>query len=295
MSSPKKWYCLTLDIRDSEHLPGHLQDILSSFLVEKGSIGSEIKGSSMISYFLTKNEAESAALDSRKLCRNFIELIPNDIQLKTKISVINNEEWVTTWHSYFSPIKISKYLTIIQPWGHYKNRKREKVITIIPQQAFGTGLHESTRLLLRILEKQIVTQKSILDVGTGTGVAAIYAVKLGAQSVLAIDIEETAVQAARQHLRMNKTEKAIKVFKKDIKNLRNSRFNIVMVNMEWKILEDILPLLPVRLISGGKLLLSGILYEQRHEVYRMLKKLGMKHGKPLQEGEWVAFAAYKDE
>ena len=293
MISPKIWYRLTIKILDTQNLPEYLQDMFTSCLAEIGSTGSELSDSSLLFYFRTRDEAEKAVVISEKLYRIIKKKISINFRITTKISIINEEKWATAWHSYFAPIRISKRLTIIQPWGHYESRRGEQNITIVPQQAFGTGLHESTRLLLRILEKQSVSQKTVLDVGTGTGVAAIYAAKLGAASILAIDIEQAAIQSTHQHIHINNITNVINVLKKDIRTLKNGVFKFIMVNMEWNILKNILPYLPSRLESDGKLLISGLLFEQRGEVYHLLKTLKMNHGRPLTEGEWVAFTAYK--
>jgi ribosomal protein L11 methyltransferase len=162
-----------------------------------------------------------------------------------------------------------------------------------PGMAFGTGLHPTTRLCLVALEKYLKTGHHVLDVGTGSGILAISAVKLGADSVDALDIEPAAIDAAEHNSAENGVADRIKLHLGTLKELgaKIPPADLVLVNILAYTIIRMLPELKAKVRPGGLLITGGILAEFRHDVEAALKQEGFKVIKALQEEDWVSLVA----
>lgn len=286
----KSWWKLTIVLPDSMIGFDYAREVISGVVSLCGR-GIEEHGNLFKAYFMEQLQAENAARRLTELFQPGGEQCLLPIQIKTEIDVLEDDNWMENWKAFFAPVRIGNCLTIIQPWGEYESRPGEIVITINPQQAFGTGLHESTRLLLRLLKSAGVQGKSLLDVGTGTGIAAIYAAKLGAKSIMAIDVDETACCSAREHAELNGVTDTIRVINSSAQEFRVGEYDIVTVNIEWTLLKDVVPPLSARLKDNGMLLISGIQCNEAELLKTLLKKMNMAYSSTLHEGDWSALAA----
>lgn len=291
MRNSGTWFCLTLCLKDNYILSPVVQDVVSSLLIELGSPGTELTSTSITGYFPSRDQAQLAQQKVEQKSKYFKQNAISSSSFSYEISEVMEQNWKTQWKDYFSPIHLGPRVTIIQPWGDYHLRDKEIVITINPQQAFGTGLHESTRLLLRLIEKHLQPGSTFLDVGCGTGIASILAAKLNVCSVTAIDNDDEAVKSARWHVRKNNVAQIVKVKKTDLVDLKEAYYDVVAVNIEWKILSHLMDVLPNFVKYEGKLLISGITNEETIALQDSLRKNRMQWGRMLKEGEWTAVMA----
>ena len=146
------------------------------------------------------------------------------------------KNWNQEWEKGISVIEVSDKITIKPSFKNYENKQNKIVITIDPKMSFGTGEHETTKLVIQLLEKHLEKGGKVLDVGTGTGILAIAAVKLGAQSVLAIDNDDWCIENAEENSVLNNVNKKIKIKLSEIKDIAEKDFDIILANIQKNIL-----------------------------------------------------------
>jgi ribosomal protein L11 methyltransferase len=191
------------------------------------------------------------------------------------VSIINQEDWATSWKQHFHPTPIGRRLLLKPSWEEVTESDETIIIEIDPGMAFGTGTHATTRLCLETLEKAfdaippfiepLPAEPAVLDVGTGSGVLAIAARKLGAGRIVATDIDPDAVQVAKLNLAMNGIHNEIDVSTTSLAVI-GEKFSIVLANI---LAEDLIRMaedLSERLLPQGLLILSGILIEREDSV-----------------------------
>ncbi len=192
------------------------------------------------------------------------------------------ENWQENWRKYFRPIRISPKLIVLPAWEKYEPKKGEIALFIEPATAFGTGTHETTRLCLKAMERFFPLEhpQSLLDVGTGTGILAIYGAKLGIKKIVAVDTDPLAIEAAQKNCQLNKV-KNIKLIEGSVtKNIGS--FDWVVANLETRI---ILPIAEILTSCACKtLILSGILTKEIEEIKSKIKRSCRE---VFTEGEWA--------
>jgi len=203
------------------------------------------------------------------------------------------EDWAEAWKAHFKTKKLTPGLVIRPPWEEYAPGPEERVITIYPGMAFGTGRHPTTLLCLRALEEvwgPALPRDSkpwqVLDVGTGTGILALAAARLGA-GVLAIDLDPEAVAAALENVRLNALEDQVLVEDTPLASLRQ-QFALVLANLTAPDLLDLADALAARLLIGGALIISGFLTADRPGLERRFLSLGLTETGFLTEENWCA-------
>lgn len=204
---------------------------------------------------------------------------------------IQEQNWNEEWKKTIRPIHVSERTVITPSWHPYEPAPGELVLTIDPKMSFGTGYHESTRLILRLLEEHIRTGDSVLDMGTGTGVLAIAAVRLGAADATGIDVDEWSYENACENIRLNHVQDRITILHGDITATPAGPFTLILANIQRTVLLEMLPLLVRRLRAGGRLLLAGLLHDDREIMMEQLRHEGMTLLNELSENEWTAIAA----
>jgi ribosomal protein L11 methyltransferase len=165
-------------------------------------------------------------------------------------------------------------------------------MTIDPKMSFGTGHHETTRLVARLLERHVSQGATVLDIGTGTGILAIAAIRLGGRSATGIDTDEWSFHNAMENIRLNHVEEEVSVFQCSLPDLPPfPGYDIVMANIQRNVILPLLPEMKLRLLPDGKILLSGLLQEEEQETVDALHTHGFRVIEELQEHEWIAIAA----
>lgn len=198
---------------------------------------------------------------------------------------IDKKNWNAKWEESFSPVKINSNC-IIRADFHKENKDIEHEIVITPKMSFGTGHHETTFLMSNEIFNIKLTNLSILDMGSGTGVLSIISSKLGAKEVMAIDIDEWAYENSIENSILNNTNN-INFFKGDVSLIRNKNFDCILANINRNIILRDLVTYYKSLIKGGKLLISGFLVEDFDMVNKKINEIGFKLINKKNKNKWL--------
>lgn len=209
--------------------------------------------------------------------------------------LLEEGEWMESWKKHFTVLHVGR-IVICPTWKEYTPRPEEAVIMLDPGMAFGTGHHPTTRMCLSELEMLVRPGHNVLDVGTGSGILAIAAAKVGAQHVLALDTDAVAVKAARANVRANHMQRRVRVERHSLIPGATSAivFDLVVANLYSKIIMDMAPDLMALLAPQGNLVVSGITAEKMPDVEACLQALGLELHHMSREGDWVALVGTKD-
>jgi ribosomal protein L11 methyltransferase len=220
--------------------------------------------------------------------------ITNDLSLpppSLTLAPIADQNWNRAWEETVRPIRVTGRIVVAPTWHPFQGGPADIVLTIDPKMSFGTGYHESTRLMLALMERHLTSGARVLDAGTGTGILAIAALKLGAASAIGFDIEEWSFENALENGRLNGVAARFEVRRGDLGAVPESGFDIVAANIQKNVIEEMLPGLVARLAPGGTILLSGLLAGDRDAMASTLAREGLTSAEELHEEEWIAFAA----
>ena len=206
---------------------------------------------------------------------------------------MDEEDWAHSWKQYYKPVKISQHLTVVPLWEEYVPQPGENVILLDPGMAFGTGTHPTTMLCIQAIENYIRPNDRVIDVGTGSGVLSIAAAKLGASEVKALDLDQVAVESARENVSTNRVDDVIAVETGDLLKGITGEYDLVVAN----ILADVILLFIedayARVKSGGYFITSGIIGAKREEVTAALVAAGFIIEETRVMEDWVAIIAKK--
>ena len=212
-----------------------------------------------------------------------------------KRSIVEDADWSNAWKEFFHPTKIGRITTVKPSWEEYRPQTDEIVIEIDPGMAFGTGTHHTTTLCVRLLEDIVTQDAHVLDIGTGSGILAIAAAKLGAKSVKAIDIDKVAVEIARENIILNKVENCVTAEEGDLLATVNDKADIIIANIIADIIIRVLPDAQDKLNKKGFFIASGIIQSRLDDVITAIKREKLIIDKIITSGEWAAVLAHKEQ
>jgi len=204
---------------------------------------------------------------------------------------VQEEDWSNNWKAYFKPLRVGQRLVVIPSWETYDLQEGDLPIILDPGMAFGTGSHTTTALCLRQLERLVRPGTRVLDVGTGSGILAIAAKRLGAGKVTAIDVDPVAVRVARENMARNGVDVAVQ--EGTIERLPPDPYDLIVANIVAAVIIDILPEVATRLVQGGRFLASGIITERKQEVLDAVRAAWLLPLEVWEEDGWVAILAGK--
>lgn len=246
--------------------------------------------------YLPVNSFLGETVDEIKQSINNLLLYDIDLgRNQITISEINEEEWATAWKKYYKPVKVTGRLTVTPTWEDYQPAGNgEQVIELDPGMAFGTGTHPTTILCIEALERYMPANAKVLDVGTGTGVLAISAAKLGAREVLAVDLDHVAVQSAKINVKLNKVQDIVSVKQNNLADNIRGGYNVVVANLLAEIVIRMAGGAAEVLLPGGILIASGIINNKKDEVRQVLEESGLRVIHEAEREDWVALIAKKE-
>jgi ribosomal protein L11 methyltransferase len=202
---------------------------------------------------------------------------------------VKEEDWAHGWKEHFHPLKIGR--VVIKPsWRQWRESAGEIVVELDPGMAFGTGLHPTTKLMIEGLQDRIRPGMDILDLGTGSGILAIPAARLGAR-VTALDISDVAVRVARENVAINGVADRVSVAEGTIEMVAGRKFDLILANIIASVLVDIAAPLAALLEPGGKVLASGIIDERVDLVRSAFTDAGLEITDNIREGDWWLIVA----
>lgn len=204
---------------------------------------------------------------------------------------LDEEDWAESWKAFFWPEKVSARIVVKPTWRDYHPSSDELVLEIDPGMAFGTGTHPSTALSMQLLEKHLLPENRLLDVGTGSGILMVAAALLGAAEVHGIDNDPVAVTVARQNLALNAmSADRSRAWTGDLVGGVSARYDVVVANILAPVILGLLPDVRHVLVPGGRFICSGILESQQDEVIAKAQTLGFQLVEAVDREEWVALA-----
>ncbi|MBQ7820822.1 MAG: 50S ribosomal protein L11 methyltransferase [Clostridia bacterium] len=218
------------------------------------------------------------------------------IDAKIELIGLKEEEWSTAWKKYYKPIKVSDRLVIVPMWEDYIPENGEVIVKMDPGMAFGTGTHETTRLVAGLIEKYMKNGDRVLDVGTGSGILSICAAKLGASSCAAYDIDPVAVRVAKENCEKNGCADKIVCGVSDLLKqveIPDGGFDFAVANIVADIIIRLAPDIGRCLKNGAAYITSGIIDERENDVLEAMADVGFKVTESVHENGWCAIVFEK--
>ena len=316
-----KWNKFTLKTRTE------VEDIVISTLADIGIQGAEIEdkqplteedkkqmfvdilpdmpeddGVAYLNFYLDEDEDVDAMLKKVKAelddLRNFVDIGEGTITT----SQTEDKDWINNWKQYFKQFYVDDIL-IIPSWEEVKEEdKGRMIIHIDPGTAFGTGMHETTQLCIRQLKKYVTEETELLDVGTGSGILSIVALKLGARHAVGTDLDPCAVPAVEENKEAN--DIPVQDFEMMIGNIIDDKetqdrvgyekYDIVVANILADGLVPLTPVILAQMKKGGIYITSGIIDDKEETVVNAVKEAGLEVLEVTHQGEWVSVTARKN-
>jgi ribosomal protein L11 methyltransferase len=255
-----------------------VKDILIAELAALGFDGFEETETGLFSYI------ELVRFDS-ELSSGLEELVKRYGVTYTS-ATIDKQNWNALWESNFEPVLVDDFVGVRANFHPPFNGGVEHDIIITPKMSFGTGHHGTTYSVMQLMRGIDFANKSVFDFGTGTGLLAILAHKLGAGDILAVDNDDWCIENASENITVNNTQ-SIEIQKVDNAKL-NKKFNIIIANINKNIILDNLAFLAEATVPGGVVLLSGLLVEDEPEIEAACKALGWIHQETRTRNNWIA-------
>lgn len=212
----------------------------------------------------------------------FVELL--------SISEIVNKNWNEEWEKTIQPIQVTERIIITPSW-HPVDAKDKIVLTIDPKMTFGTGYHETTRLMLKLMEQYILPGTSVLDVGTGTGILAIAAIKLGAKHAVGVDIDEWTRENGKENAERNNVSDKFEVRIGSLETVQEKSFDIILANIIRNTILELMDGIISKLAPNGIILFSGLLVSDRESIEQALVERKFSVFSVERENEWIGMAA----
>ncbi|WP_455651365.1 50S ribosomal protein L11 methyltransferase [Phascolarctobacterium sp.] len=212
----------------------------------------------------------------------------------TCFRTVSEQDWANEWKQYFHVTHIGETLVIKPTWEEYTAKAGEHIIEIDPGMAFGTGTHHTTCMCMERLEKVLRPGMEVFDVGTGSGILAIAASKLGAETVKAVDIDATAVRVAAENIAANGLTEKINVKQGDLLQGTVGKADVIIANIIADIIIMLLEDVPGKLKTGGIFLASGIIEERQNDVAAAAAKAGLCVEAVDTKGGWVVMQMRKE-
>lgn len=270
-------------------------DVLTSLrtvygeLIDEKILNADKSIASASIYVKTREEADRAM--------NFINerLADSGIKGEIEFAELDEEDWSTAWRKFYKPTKIGQHIVIVPSWEKYEKKPGDIIIDMDPGLAFGTGTHETTRLCATLLEKHVNRGDYMLDVGSGSGILAICAAKLGAGYCAACDIDPVAVETEKENALRNgcKIDCFVSDLLDSVQTKDGREYDIVTANIVADIIIRMSRDIGRFIRRGGKLIVSGIIVEREAEVRQALEENGFEIVENAYDNGWCALTYAK--
>ena len=212
-----------------------------------------------------------------------------------KKRLVKETDWKEYWKRHFKILHVSSNLIIQPSWLSKKSHLSQTSIIIDPGLAFGTGHHPTTLMCLELLEKCAKSFNSLLDLGTGSGILAITAAKLGIANIIALDTDENSIKSAKENAKINKVSSKIDLYLGTIPDTRlhNKRFDIITANISAEVIEEKAKTIFILLKENGRFFAAGFMNEKAERLKNILLDIGFVLIKSHENGEWTTLELSK--
>jgi ribosomal protein L11 methyltransferase len=271
----KKYIVITINNLNSEQL-----ELITAILPEYGVDGMEEHQQSLIAY----TEFSNTAIES---IREYLSMAGYNFDIK----LMDEQNWNTTWESNFEPVIIAGKIQV-RAFFHPFQDGFEHNILITPKMSFGTGHHATTSMMMDAMLDINFANKRVIDFGTGTGILSILAVQRGAESVYAIDNDEWSILNVSENVQLNHVEEKIIISKADDLNELHE-CEILLANINKNVLIEHVASLHKRLISGGLLVISGLLVDDYEDIMTVFNPFFGLAVREMKKENWIAFVFAK--
>jgi ribosomal protein L11 methyltransferase len=258
---------------------------LLALLCDAGALGSWEENGILHIFWPAEKWKESLVEDIRQ-AMNFLGVWESDAGLA--ISPVQDQDWNATWAASLQPIRLGQRVRIRQSWHPIDETFNGIELVIDPKRAFGTGHHATTRLIVEWLETSVRGGERILDIGTGSGILAMLALRMGAAAALAIDIDPEAIECAREYAETNGFAAELDLRTASFETLYSDKFDMIVANLDGRTLPRLSAYLPLLLKANGIGCLSGLQRHDYDEVSECLSRDGIRIRATLQGDDWLA-------
>ncbi len=298
------------------------EDIVSAILYEAGAMGLTIEDpKDIIEYSKTKDDWDfidsslfevsfegiqlKAYFSESKDLIKIIETIKRNIEAepilngekplgKVVISVVDDQDWAENWKQYYKPKRIGEKIVIKPTWESFESLPGDIIIELDPGMAFGTGTHETTIMCTEALEAYVVEDSTVFDVGTGSGILSIVAAKLGAEKVIAVDMDELCVKVSNENILVNNVENIVEVKQGNLLDVIQGQADIIVANIIAEIIVHMTKDIRSFLKDKGIFITSGIITEKIYMVEEALLENGFKILEVKKMNSWACIIASKN-
>ncbi|MCB9058782.1 MAG: 50S ribosomal protein L11 methyltransferase [Calditrichae bacterium] len=261
----------------------NLLEVLSPVFFELGCQGIN----ELSDHFQLFFEQKDWTSDKKQQLLAILETYVVDGPAELKVEDVPSEDWTENWKKNFKPFRLGDKILIQPDWENLVPGEGETVITIAPKMAFGTGHHETTKLILQMLEKVVHPGMSVLDAGTGSAILAIYAAIKGANPVMAFDNDPLAIENALENCTLNNVTH-VKAVCAELKDIKAEPYDLIVANINRNVLLDLAGPLKAYSKKTGWLILSGLLVTDREDILGKYRTQGWELLKEEMMGEWMA-------
>lgn len=210
--------------------------------------------------------------------------------LETTLREVEGDDWIEIWKSHFRPLHIGERIVVCPEWIKYDRKPNEEVVKLDSNMAFGTGEHETTSMCLKLLQRYLTPSSVCIDVGCGSGILGISAIKLGAKYAYLTDIDYVAVESAKHNAEINGVAQSVTVAHSNLLENSDVKGDIILANITAEILCGLAPSIPKNLKEGGTLILSGIIKSRLDMVIKAFTAQKLTLEEKIKDGEWIALS-----
>jgi ribosomal protein L11 methyltransferase len=235
-----------------------------------------------ITIFISENSSTTEVQINNALNKLKQEMLIESFGIKKEL--LENKNWNELWEKSREVIRVSDRIIIKPTFKDYSAKANEIVLTIDPKMSFGTGEHQTTKLILKLLEKYVKRGMKVLDVGSGTGILAIASVKLGAKRAIAVDFDEICLENCKENCILNGVENSVEVLTGEIDDVKEDEFDLILANILLEIAKEV----KIKTRKNGIVILSGLLKEDEESIIRNYSLAGFQFIEKLILDEWIA-------
>jgi ribosomal protein L11 methyltransferase len=250
----------------------------------------ELTGTSVVKGYICENdELEKRLKDLDEGLKELVQQFPEWV-VQVKGITVQEEDWATSWKAYFKPVRIGKHFLIKPTWEKINPDAEDIILELDPGMAFGTGTHPTTSLCLETLEEIVKPGMRVFDLGTGSGILAIAAAKLGAK-VEAVDLDPVAVKVAQENIELNQIAEYVTAKRGDLGTVLTGQADLVVANIIADVILLLLQDLKRILKAEGEFMASGIIEHRSEDVEEGLCEAGLEVIEKKENSGWVLLRA----